>query len=266
MNKYDLYCFKYDSINKIKGNIKDDILMIKYYNYILTHYGIKECIKSIKNEKRKTLKVFIVGYVLFDNELKSWIKENLIDTMNKDAIIKMFMEHICNVSYNKKMLNVAIESFKLIGLIKDIEYNDNMFIMTTLDSDKIKFMPSNKTKKEKELYKGECHNIGYSFFKVNNDVSEFECITILENTIHGYTRYHTFLYRDGLVYDLARNIIMKYSDYEKLFKFKILFKENGYKMLENIETLENKDNEFNKSNKHKVLKYAIYNQNKSNCL
>lgn len=266
MDKYALYCLKYENIHKIKSNIKDEILMIKYYNFIFNHYGIKECIKSIKNEKRKTLKLFVVGYVLFNNELKKWIKENIIDIMEKDALIKTSIEHICNVSYNKEMLKVAIESIKELGLIKDIEKKDNMFIMTTLDNDKIKFMPSNKTKKEKDIYKGECHNIGYNFFKTNNDVSEYECITILENTLYGYTRYHTFLYREGIIYDLARNVIMKYSDYEKLFKFKVLFKEIGYKMIKNIEELEQNDKEFKKSNYHKVLKYAMHNQNKNTSL
>lgn len=263
MDKYALYCFKYENIHKIKSNIKDEILMIKYYNFIFNHYGIKECIKSIKNEKRKTLKLFVVGYALFNKELRIWIKENLLDKMEKDSLIKIFIEHICNVSYNKKMCDLAIESFKLSDLIKDVEKKDDMFIMTTIDNDKIKFKPSNKTKKEKDIYKGECHNIGYNFFKVNNEVSEYECITILENTLYGYTRYHTFLYREGIIYDLARNVIMKYSDYEKLFKFKVLFKENGNKMLENINELEEKDKIFKKSNYHKVLKYAMYNQSKN---
>ena len=34
MDKYALYWLKYENIHKIKSSIKDEILMIKYYNFI----------------------------------------------------------------------------------------------------------------------------------------------------------------------------------------------------------------------------------------
>ena len=93
--------------------------MIKYYNFIFTHYGIKECIKSIKSEKRKILKLFVVGYVLFNDELKKWIKENIIDIMEKDALIKTGAEgYIFELVEHARYKNEKNETGKKRMLIK----------------------------------------------------------------------------------------------------------------------------------------------------
>lgn len=197
---------------------------------------------------------------MFDDKLQDWIVENIIKVLSKDSVIKLYMEHLCNtLFYDSKYTILSMESFKRSGLIKDIRLKGKTFNLITLDDKSIKFKPSLRTLEEKDLYNGQCHKIVYSFFK-NDDVSDFDVVTILENTLYNYTRYHSFLYSDGHVFDLARNVVMKYSDYEELFNYDVLVQENGYSVINRINELEESNKSFAKFKKCKILKYAIHNQ------
>ena len=260
MSIYDFYCFKNESFCNIKTNIRENILLVKYFNFVYKNYGKKEFMKSIKVDKVKTIKLLIVNLAMFDEEVQNWIIKNIIGVLSKDSLIKLYMEHLCNtLFFDKKYTILSMESFIKSGLIKDIKLKEKTFSLITLDDKSIKFKPSLRTLEEKDLYNGQCHNIVYSFFN-NDDVSEFDVITILESTLYGYTRYHSFLYSDGYVFDLARNVVMKYSDYEKLFEYDLLVHENGYSVMDNIRRLEESNKSFANFKKCKILKYAIHKQ------
>lgn len=271
MNIYDKHFYN----NELRYNKYTKIeffkLIFKLYKYLLLKKDIKN-IKEINyftNEKSDITE--IVPLILFnlcyiDKCLVDWIRNNIINKLNKSSVMLLFIQNLCNqiTTNNNDILNLLIESFKLTGLIKDIEYNGKSFILTTVDNETIKFSNQLKDIEQIKKYSGICHQISYEYFidNPNDNISSF--ITILEKNLTNQPRYHSFLLYKNSINDLSRNIHIKFEDYIKLFNPNVILNIKGQDLVKRIEELNNTDNEFKTSTKCDGLKYAILKELKRN--
>lgn len=264
MNKYDKHFYNNELKYNKYTNIEFFKLVFKLYKYLLLKGDIKNLkeINYFTNEKaniNEIIPLILFNLCFVDEELVKWIKENIINKLDTGAVMTIYIQNLCNqvTTNNTKILNSLMESFKRTGIIKNIEFNEKHFIITTLDNEIIKF--SNQLKDEEQMreYSGMCHQISYEYFKYNPNDNIASFITIIEKNLVNNPRYHSILLYKTNINDLSRNIHIKFEDYIKLFKPKIVLNINGQELVKKIEELNNTDNEFKTSTKCNGLKYAM---------
>lgn len=266
MNKYEetfhIYEGKFREISKIKNRL----LCVKYYRFILEKLGKKECLKIYNTYKFDIILKEICCFNELDELLQKWLLENAIPEINKESLISHFLEFLNDsvVYNNTELRKTLMSSMKLIGLVKDIIYEENnIFILTTNNNERIKFIKSSKTVEDIEKNRNRCHNIAYDSIVCESNlkvINKCTVVTILEKDIYNSTRYHSFIIYDGVINDFARNIIIKIEDYKKLFKPEFILNIPAEDFITDIKIVESKDKEFKEANLCKVLKYSIHKQ------
>lgn len=260
MDKYDELFEKYEGKWK-----KDTVKTEKEYFKIISKF-IEDNYEEIPNIIEIILKENSVSFILsclkvFPEDIQYWLKNNIITTLNKESIMFTYMQTLSNILISKEqtILRNVIDSFIASGLIKNIELVKDILIMTMPDNKKIKFTNIFDSKKEKDSALAECHNICYDIVKnLDNNINNVQCITILEKNMYGFSRFHSFIVREGIVYDYARNMIISFNNYQYLFNPQIISCTQGQELIENIKKIEETDEHFKNNNMCKVLKYAIH--------
>lgn len=242
---------------------------LKFYKYTLSHGGLKITNKFFKKMGVDVPYKLLGDFSLFSNEIKKWLRDNLLKEINKEKIINLFISAInSSITENNKELRVLyISSFKEMNIIKSIKLEkDGLLIITLKNNEQIKVLRILKSSEEVRKYRNNCHQLCYEYFKLKNDKNA-NIVSVFECDLYNRKQYHSFIVKDNIVYDYARNIAMSFSSYQKLFKPEIIMNINGMDLLKSIEELENKDKDFNSLDKWQpVLKYALYNVNKSNII
>lgn len=260
MNKYDKKF--YDTEKKINFNSKYLELKVMSNLYkVLKNTGNLNLIKSysLKTEP------YILTLSSFPKKVQEMIIKDVIGLLNKERLIMFFMVRLTNMLTlkNEELINLFMKSLIATKLIKDIKLIEDVFIMTLLNDEKIKFSCEWENKEQIEETKSECHNFCYYIMKnYTKDRSDVFSVTILEKGIYSEPRYHTFLLIDGFVRDYSRNICIKYEDYKKIHNFKVLLFIPSNQLFKNIENKERRDKEFKDSNICKILKCAMDKQMK----
>ena len=263
MDKYKIIFNEYEG--KWENKAEESKLMYtkRFYDYILDEYGYNELEAQKSKLGDAVIENVICNFSIYKDEVQQWFKENIMNNLNKENIILSFMQYLNNELVNNNANNIKelMKSFISTGLIKNIEFINNMFVITTLNAKKIKFGKLLKTKEEIDIFAGKCHGICYEFIKRNENISsEMQSVTILEKNLYGYTRYHSFLVWNNTVYDFARNILISYENYKDLFNNEIINCIRGDELLKVIKQLETADKEFKANNGYRVLKLALHKQ------
>ena len=260
MNKYTECYNKYEGDTNYK---LEEELYNKFYVYVKENYNKEYYIKVCNLYRDKTINNIVHTMCFFDDKLKNWIKENIINKVNKKHLIQLFIQVLNNsliindISVTKCYMMSFIDS----GLIKNITLDNNIFIITTLDDREIRFTKILVTKEEINDYLQKCHIYSYNLLKSMGEHSSFaNSVTILDKNLFNETLYHTFLVYDNVVNDMARNILMSYEDYMYLFEPNIILDINGKTLLDNIDKLNKEDEDFRNSDHFEILKYAMYKQ------
>ena len=258
MGIYEKYWYKTEGINRIKNNLINTKYTIKIYSYISKKYGIETSKKLYKDFDKNITKRLIFGLWLFDENLVNWIKNNIINKLNKESILGSFIELLNNTLTTKDetLRNIYIKSLKLSGLVKDIEYKNDHYIITLLDDKKIKI--SNIITKEETIdyIEGKCHILAHEYILKHNKQNIY-LVTILEPSMYGLDMYHSFIVDNDYVIDYTRNILMKYEDYINTLKPNIIICKERNEILSDIDKLRN-DKSFKNDSTEDILKYALH--------
>lgn len=233
--------------------------MVKLFGYY-TKNTYQDFIKKINEPGALFIKWQILNMSLMEEKHRKWFIKHILNNLNKKELIYMFMQNLCDelIFNDDEFRRTIMSSFLLTNLIKDIELKNNIYKLTMNNNEIIHFTKLLNTKEDIKKYANRCHEISYNYFK-NNANSKNECsVTVLEKGLYKNTRYHTFIVKNNYVYDYARNLIMKYDDYNRLFKPEIISYIDGKEMIQKIDKLDKENTEFTKSKKIKVLKYAIH--------
>lgn len=258
MGIYEKYWYKTEGINRIKNNLINTKYTIKIYSYVSKKYGIETAKKLYKDFDKNITKRLIFGLWLFDENLVNWIKNNIINKLNKESILGSFIELLNNTLTTKDetLRNIYIKSLKQSGLVKDIEYKKYHYIITLLDDKKIKI--SNIITKEETIDKieGKCHLLAHEYILKHNKPNIY-LVTILEPSMYGLDMYHSFIVDNDYVIDYTRNILMKYEDYINTLKPNIIICKERNEILSDIDKLRN-DKTFKNDSTEDILKYALH--------
>ena len=258
MGIYTKYWYKTERINRIKNKLINTKYTIKIYTYISKKYGVETAKKLYKDFDKNITKRLIFGLWLFDENLVNWIKNNIINKLNKESILGSFIELLNNslTTNDETLRNIYIKSLKLSGLVRDIEYKRDQYIIYTLDNKEIKI--SNIINKEETIDKieGKCHLLAHEYI-LKHDKQNIYIVTILEPSIYSIDMYHSFIVDNGYVIDYTRNILMKYEDYINLLKPNIITYKERKEILNDIDKL--RDNKtFKNDSTEDILKYALH--------
>ena len=260
-NKY------YDCESKFNEKIifEENIYKEIFFSYIKEHYD-KETYDNYKNLYNDIFKCDSLWkiFLVFDKgekDIHDFLKKNFLTKLNKQNIINSYMQLLTYLLVMKKYddIEFCMDSFKNTKLIKNIEFRNNVFIITTLDNKKVRFTKLLDDLEHVESFKNMCHGICYDYIKNNVD-KDSKSVTILEKNIFNCTRYHSFLIYNNMVNDFARNLLISFDDYKTLFDFKIVMFKLSNKLIEEISDLESNDVEFRNNDMFPILKYALHNQ------
>lgn len=245
------------------GNIKNLKLKysLKFYRYSLIHYGMKITKKFYTKMKFNVPYIILGDYSLFSQKLKKWIKNNILNELNKEKIINLCIHSInnCITEKNDKCRDLYIKSFKELGVIKDIEIDNEVLKITLINNKEYKLLRLLKNKDEISCFERNCHDICYKYFKKNNSDITSNVVTVFERDLFNRKQYHSFILKDNIVYDYSRNIATSFETYKTLFKPEILINDLGMNILEEIEELERFDNDFIEvKNWCPILKYTLH--------
>ena len=259
MGKYVNYWYKTEGINRIKTKLVKTKLCMFVYRYINKNYGYEEMKKIFEKSRDNIVKDFVLGVHLLNPNVQNWVRDNILTILDRESILGVFIECLnnSNTKNNKKMIDIYIKSIKILGLVKDVEYMDDYFILTTLDDEQIKF--SNVFKNVEGINKvaGRCHNLSYRYMNKHKDKGNVYSVTIIEPDFYGQGMYHSFIVRDDFVIDYTRNIFMKFSDYKKILKPNIILYIEANDFFDKLNELNNNE-KFKNDNTADVLKYALH--------
>lgn len=263
MNKYEKLWFETEGKNVENLKLK---YSLKFYKYVLINYGLKTARLFYKKMNFNVPYKILGDFCLFPDELKSWIKENILKELNTEKIINLFIHSVnnCITLEDDKCRDLYIKSFKELNIINDIILDkDNVLKIILNDNSEFKFLRLLKNEEEITSYERNCHDICYKKIKNYND-NIFNVVTILEKDLFNRQQYHSFIVKDNIVYDYSRNIASSFETYKTLFKPEILVDGNGKKIIDEIEELEKEDNDFQELEKWcPILKYTLYTINKN---
>ncbi len=235
INKYKLYTLLSDQrINLVESNkdIKVDLL-----------------------NSRQLLEYILINLYKLDKKSINFFKKYIIKKININFIYKIYILNLCEKLSIRDFNSIStiFNSFKMTGLIKDasiINNNKNYYIKLILNNeDKITF--TNMQKKDINLI-GKCHKLTLDKAKldIKNNIESFIATVRENNELYG-KYYHSFRILDGVIYDLAHNIIINYSDYIKLINPEIILKEKSSEVINNLKDLKHN------TNSSKILVYAL---------
>ena len=155
------------------------------------------------------------------------------------------------------------KSFVELGLINSaniIDVEDHKVIeVITPSNDKIRFSHVPLEKELVDEYRGHCHQVTSTFMRETNIDKTQNVVVVLEDNELIGKGYHSFIVDNGIMYDFAHNIMMRYKDYLKLVKPKVLVYEDSIEVLDKMKKMEEEKN-FAKSENVDILKYGMSKQ------
>ena len=267
MNKYNKYINKTEGYARKKEKQKLLLISLKLKRELLK-YSYKTDIKDIiKCSPENIFKIALMDFSRYNESTKKYIKEEIINKLNKESLINIYLIMICNFHTEKNTENrdAIMNSFIQTCLIKDIYYDEKekKFILTAQDGKKIQFITKLSNINQINEAKGQCHSISNFIAKQNKD-QDINFVTMLVNNYVGEKQYHTVLVSNNVINDFAQNIVISFDDYKELYNPTIITFENAQKVYEEIEEIKIQDSEFDNGNAE-LLNYAIYKQlNKNN--
>ena len=258
MNKYSEWFKEYEDNNR-EFSYFAEIELLNEFKVFFRNYD-EVLYKKMKLEENEKIMSIIVIMSLFDIEVQEWIKDNIIVKLNKENLFMTFMQILNNSLVDSSMayIEIVMNSFVKTGLIKSIEFEDGIFYMTMPDNKVIRFTRTLSTKEEITEYAEKCHSFATEYIKVlDKKTGRSYALTILENDLFDYTRFHSFTMHNYIVYDFARNISIEYDDFKYLFKPDILLCYNASDLDQNVNILKESDQEFNECKSCDLLKLAM---------
>lgn len=199
------------------------------------------------------------------NPLRAYVKDQITACISPTYLVRAYMELLSDLTYDTYFNNrkTVMKSFKETNLIADIAYNkkEKSYTLTTLNGKEIRFKSLWKKEEDALENKQFCHRVTLSLLRdhVLNHHKVF-AVTVEEEYIVKTPMYHTFLIYNGFVHDGARNLLLKYEDYEELIHPTIISFTEGKELLTNIKEMQIKDQAFNELKWEPLLKYAMHKQ------
>ena len=79
-------------------------------------------------------------YPLFNDDLKNWIINTILPNFPKETLINYYVINLAEAAMLKDInkIDSMIKSFKAIGLIEDIKFENNRFVLINKDGKKNK--------------------------------------------------------------------------------------------------------------------------------
>lgn len=252
-NKYNKYFWDFEQKNKDNARLINISLNKQFNSKNLNEIFGRDYLESI-----------CLNYHLYDNKLKEWVRRKVLPHFTEETLISCYLIKLTDALMLKEegKLNSIMNSFREIGLIKDIGLKEDKIILTTKNNEVVKLKSLFNDEDGRNQFRSRCHS-GCEFLIQNHDSLKngSAIITLRDSFVGKYPIYHSIILSKGkYVIDPARNLVMKLDDYKKLFKLDIIMYIDRETMLEEINKLKEIDNDFNKSNLSNVLKLAINRQ------
>lgn len=257
MNKYEELWYETEGSNIKKFKLK---FSLKFYKHMLMNSGINSTRMLYKKMGFDVPHKILGNLCLYPLNEQTWIKNNILNELNKEKIISLFVQNINNslTENNDKFKTLFINSLMLVDGIKKGEFSNGILIITLDDNREFKFLKLLNTTDEILKFRNYCHGICYDYFKIHKD-SDACIVTVFEKDLFNRKQYHSFIVENNVVLDYSRNIIMNYDKYKELFLPEVIMYLKGKEVLKNIEELEKNDSDFNELKKWcPVLKYALH--------
>ncbi len=262
MNKYEQYYKRTEGKNN-KKEARGLVLPYIKLDRKLISKGINI------NKNIDSIGYCLLNLIKFDDDFIEWFKKSIIEKYDKTFIYFMYMEALnyvtCpikndEIEYCPIDLDTCMKSFVKSGLVKNVEFLVknllDKFEITMPNNEKIVFSRATNSQKDAQNASGYCH--AYSEALMQEDIlhNTSACCGCYKDML-GYEHYHTFVVSGDIVYDFSNNIKMLFSDYIKIFNFKILLQEEKYILFSKIKYLSETDPDFDKSTKNNILKVTM---------
>ena len=254
-NKYNKYFWEFEQKNKDNARSINTSLNKQFNSKDPNEIFGRDYFESI-----------CLNYHLYNNDLKEWVKREVLPHFTEETLISCYLIKLTDALMLKEegKPNSIMNSFREIGLIKDIELKEDKIILTTKNNEVVKFKSLFNDEEGRNQFRSRCHS-GCEFLIRNHETLKkgSAIITLRDSFIGKYPIYHSIiLSKRKYIIDPARNLVMKLDDYKRLFKLDIIMCIDRETMLEEIDRLKETDSDFNKSNLSNVLKLAMHKQMK----
>ncbi len=258
MGKYERKCMLSESI---PGFINDFELSLLLFEFKVAFYKLHDSVKFKDLDNHFCLTVILDKFYTFSPTHQQFLIKKILGKISNNAIYLFYIQMTCHLLIEKRYdeLGKTLKSFVATGLIKNAEVSDDKVIIKIIlpDNTEIKYSHIQEEKELLDEYRGECHNVTLYFLK-NCENANGAAVVLEDRELFG-KYYHSFLLENGIMFDLAHNIMMKYEDYLKLINPTVLILEDRNTILNNIKELEN-NKSFVDSEYSDILKYAISKQ------
>lgn len=260
MNKYNWQFKKHE---KIYASLNDFKLSVILFN-------LKSQMKQLVNNKEDVDNHFVIIYMLLEycnflDKSKKWLKKNIIDKISVNWLYENFLTNCSNNLLDNEFdfIECAFNSYIELGLIdsaKIIDVKDhNVIEIITPSKEKIRFSHAPLERKLVDEYRGYCHAVTSTFMREANIYKTQKVVVAMEDNELVGKCYHSFIVDNGIMYDFAHNIMMRYKDYLKLVKPEVLVYEDSTEVLDKMKKME-QQKDFTNSEYVDILKYGISKQ------
>lgn len=254
----DKYYRKWLFNEKIPNCVNDLELSILLFDFKRILVKQNDFIKFNELSNFKTIKLMLIKFYKYNDKEKQYLKNNILNKFNQTYLYEFFIKLTCELLLEKdyEMVEDVLKSFVALDLVKEANLSkDKMVIeLTLLDDTRVNYSHVPLDKDLLDAYKTYCHEVTLGFLK-NIDNSQ-ALVVLLDKELCG-KYYHSLYMHDGIVYDLAHNILIRYENYVKLFNPTILINEDKDTILSNIKDMKENNKKFSKSKFVDILKYAI---------
>ena len=260
MNKYNWQFKKVEEMYNVLNDFELSIML----------FGLKKQIKHITGINEGINNHFVITYILleycnFSDKSKKWYKKNIIDKVSVNWLYENFLTNCSNNLLDKEFdfIKQAFKSYTELGLIKSAEIidvkDDKAIEIITPSNDKIRFSHVPLEKELVDAYRGYCHAVTSRFMRGANSNKMQKVVVVLEDNELVGKGYHSFIVNNGVMYDFAHDIMMRYEDYLRLVKSEVLVYEDSTQVLNKMKNMEY-EKDFANSEYVDILKYGIAKQ------
>ena len=260
MNKYNWQFKKHE---KIYASLNDFKLSVTLFN-------LKSQMKHLVNNKENVDNHLVITYLLleycdFPDKFKKWCKKNIIDKISVNWLYENFLVNCSNNLLDNEFdfIERAFNSYVELGLIDSAKIIDGKahkeIEIITPSNDKIRFSHVPLERELIDEYRGYCHAVTSTFMRETNIYKTQKVVVTLEDNELVGKCYHSFIVDNGIMYDFAHNIMMRYKDYLKLVKPEVLVYEDSTEVLDKMKKME-QQKDFTNSEYVDILKYGISKQ------
>lgn len=258
MSKYKR---KYLINEGIPNSINDFELSLLLLEFKIIFTKANDFIKFKELSNSLSLRLILNKLYKFSDDENKIVKK-VLSRINKNFLYKFYIKTSCDLLLEKNfdILDEILKSFVATGLVKYARVSNPKAIIKIIlpDDTEVKYTHIQLDKELLDAYKGNCHMVTSVFLK-NCERTNGAAVVLENNELFG-KYYHSFLLENGVMHDLAHNIMMKYEDYLKLINPTVLINGDKNTILNSIKELENNNKSFVDSEYVDLLKYAMNNQ------